>query len=29
MLDLICEEYEESYKNGRKYLELKRVFERL
>lgn len=29
MLDLICEEYEEGYKKGRKYFELKIVFERL
>lgn len=29
MLDLICEEYEEGYKNGRKYLEPKTVLERL
>lgn len=29
MLDLISEEYEESHKNGRKYLEPKKVLERL
>lgn len=29
MLDLICEEYEECYKKGRKYFELRIVFERL